>query len=122
MARKTNFSHTKKNFIRYPKARIHVSCIVKDDEGDIVGIKGMKLGSTSVAKDQIWTAEEIYEKSGQSPNFSQTHSFWARDKENNESEVYCKRKNGKICLVAPSIIDEDGKDILKDMPVCESEI
>ncbi|MFY9300783.1 MAG: hypothetical protein WAO91_06310 [Candidatus Nitrosotenuis sp.] len=121
MARKTNFSHAKKNFIRYPKARVHVSCVIKDEEGDIVGIKGMKLGS-SAPRDQVWTAEEIYEKSGQSPNFSQTHSFWARDKENNESEVYCKRKNGKICLVAPSIAHEDGRDILKDIQVCDSEI
>jgi hypothetical protein len=122
MARKNNFSHTKKNFIRYPKARIHVSCVIRDEEGDIVAIKGMKLGSSSVVRDQVWTAEEIYEKSGQSPNFSQTHSFWAQDKDSNESEVYCKRKNGKICLVAPSIVDEDGRDILKDMPVCDSEI
>lgn len=122
MAKKNNSSHPKKNIIRYPKARIHVSCIIKDEDGDIVGIKGMKLGTTSVVKDQVWTAEEIYEKSGQSPNFSQTHSFWARDKENNESELYCKRKNGKICLVAPSIVDDDGKDILKDIQVCDSEI
>ena len=95
---------------------------LKDEDGDIVGIKVMKLGTTSVVKDQVWTAEEIYEKSGQSPNFSQTHSFWARDKDNNESELYCKRKNGKICLVAPSIVDDDGKDILKDIQVCDSEI
>lgn len=120
MARKSNFSHAKKNFIRYPKARIHVSCIIKDEDGDIVAIKGMKLGTASVV--QVWTAEEIYEKSGQSPNFSQTHSFWARDKDNNESELYCKRKNGKICLVAPSIVDDDGRDILKDVQICESEI
>jgi len=122
MARKNNFSHAKKNFIRYPKARIHVSCVIKDEEGDIVAIKGMKLGTSSVVRDQVWTAEEIYEKSGQSPNFSQTHSFWARDKDNNESELYCKRKNGKICLVAPSIVDDDGRDILKDVQVCDSEI
>lgn len=94
---------------------VYANYIIRDEVGDIVGIAVNKNNNSETI--QQYSAEEILQYSPKSRNFPRTHYFWAKNSDGCEGEIFCKRKNGKLVLTAPVILEYDAKDLLKELPV-----
>lgn len=118
-----NFNRNTKGRNNQPLTKIRRSHIrnvyanykICDDFGDIVGIAVNKSNNSEINL-QEYTAEEIFEYSPKSRNSLRTHYFWVKNSDGYEGEIFCKRKNGKLVLTAPVILEEDAKDLLKELP------
>lgn len=91
---------------------------ILDESGDIVGIAVNKSSNSEINLQQF-SADEIFQYSPKSRNSIRTHYFWVKNSDGYEGEIFCKRKNGKLVLTAPVILEEDTKDLLKELPVME---
>ncbi len=95
---------------------VYANYIILDEVGDIVGIVVNKNNNSEIIPQQ-YSAEEILQFSPKSRNSPRTRYFWVKNSDGYEGEIFCKRKNGKLVLTAPIILEEDAKDLLKELPV-----
>lgn len=109
-------NNTQQTKIRKSNIRnVYANYKIRDDFGDIVGIAVNKSNNSEINL-QEYTAEEISQYSPKSRNSLRTHYFWVKNSDGYEGEIFCKRKNGKLVLTAPVILEEDAKDLLKELP------
>jgi len=100
---------------RFNIRNVYADYIILDEVGDIVGIAVNKNNNSEINTQQ-YSADEILQFSPKSRNFPRTHYFWVKNSDGYEGEIFCKRKNGKLVLTAPVILEEDAKDLLKELP------
>jgi len=95
---------------------VTVNSVIKDKKGNIIAVRGHEMIEGENTEERTWNAKWICNRQEPDADFIySTHAFWVKDadNENRESVIRCEKRNGKLCLVAPS---ENG-DLLEKLPV-----
>lgn len=98
---------------------VRVNSVIKDREGDIIAVRGQEMIPATETEEQTWSAKWICDRQEPNTDFIySTHAFYVKypNDESKESVIHCEKKNGKLCLVAPS---EFG-NLLEKIPIYSS--
>jgi hypothetical protein len=97
---------------------VYADYIIQDEIGDIIGIAVNKHHNSEIQIHQ-YSADEISQYYPKSRDSLRTHYFWVKNSEGYESEIFCKRKNSKLVLTAPIILEDHTKDLLRELPTAQ---